>query len=947
MKSEKRTGSIDEVRLQSTKARPSLMSSSSHLSSLESIQHVSNRQLTQKYLGPKNKRQSKPLNHYKGNVSLSEADLQLSPPTFAVSKPVSNTTAPSNHVEHFPPSQPIRQSSDNYAQVEVEQDLVFDGILKRYPVTAEQMFFFTQLKPAKGEVPRNFPNTCNLFNLRVFECDAQNFEVGRLELAAKTLLSHHPILNTSFYRNEMILDADVEGFLVGNESMASRETVDLFTINNNLIRNNVDNRRQPHDDAIFALHHLPGGTNSKDSVTLACEQLNSSLSISPFRIFIAQCNGKTILVFAFFRGVADSVTATWASLNVLNLLFRGSRLEEGVTQPQPTTPKPAPSFTLDGNSSTKGPQQPRSNFYDCSFRHATMVEAKPQLLKNATSFMDRQFIEIDHGSMEVTERTAMRAALSRLHAIEETLTAQKELQSAKCSGLSMKLQKCREQRLALDTTTLQHDHDEKKEATWLWIDSITGEALEISQKMKKSVLDSLDVNSSAVNPLEGLLVKHSVSSENIAKMLDALSFESLLQLTDVREIEKREVHKKDARKILALADLIRNRLKDQVEEQSKFKYTLERRIQRLTRELDQMNMNLDVIREKMNTNELETIKISCRLNPPIIKLVVPCANVVTVPQPNRTKKLCNATSAYGFSPIRLDLDLINELKLVDDHWNLHHQISASQPASSTTPKSAAQEFDRNPLELICLSAYTVLLKHICGMDRFVIGYKTPSSHFRSINNHQQHIDNLPIPIGPFSSIVPLKVDVTKSNLTINDLYAGHVSQLDLLSKWSHLIPFEKFLAEIPNRAESSPLCGKDLNLSIQMEFFGAANLENWTQRMGLPISYLLADSAIQPWPLETDNFKASHGFELVDASVDEFDLKLVLMELPNGELAGGLVYRKEVVSEARIQKWNSRLMSVFNNIRYGSGKISVSSLIGRFYQSIWTSTPSLGNLFVE
>ena len=381
-------------------------------------------------------------------------------------------------------------------------------------------------------------------------------------------------------------------------------------------------------------------------------------------------------------------------------------------------------------------------------------------------------------------------------------------------------------------------------------------------------------------------------------------------------------------------------VKESLQEQSKVKFALERKILKLQREYETCSNSLKSSQNSLDSNDDMAIRLQHVLNPPSVEVKLKSlsieshmdrnTSILSSPPVRKSITLSsynlnsdNYKQEYGFIPFEINSSIVENLRNFRDGCRQDLKIrkanqaikkfhEESDDSSNEDGKHSSDEDDSNnlshsisnhPLDAVCLAAFGVLMKHISGTDKFLIG----------VNLSLRKDGILP---GPLTDTVPAKIDFGGKGVCFNSL-------LDNLTKSLH--NSKKIVAESPFSSAARVL-NLPNNFPVLFEFINYNETKKW-KNSGLTSKDILA--------METSSIKVIH--EDMEVRVDRLwsradyqshDIKLVLVEEAE-EIVGGIYYNKNVYDEEKVSKWVSKYITTLEGIEFGARKVVISNLISR------------------
>jgi hypothetical protein len=227
-----------------------------------------------------------------------------------------------------------------------------------------------------------------------------------------------------------------------------------------------------------------------------------------------------------------------------------------------------------------------------------------------------------------------------------------------------------------------------------------------------------------------------------------------------------------------------------------------------------------------------------------------------------------------------------------------------------------------------------------GHSKFAIGY-----HRRLSTD----------PLGPTAAVVPLKIDMSKKDLTLGDMCAQLSRSLTLQWEKSNDIslPLTALREEITRQINSIsvPMSNIIEQITASQVSLTSSSDENICAPLFFPIQFEFwpRDQVIrlqkQGFDVERWATGQTAGFQWSVNQEENFDLKLIVVEAADAKdsITMGIWYKRNIVEFERVVRWADRLLSILVNLDYSNHKLTLSHIVGRFYQRVFTksSTNSL------
>ncbi|KAJ3106812.1 hypothetical protein HDU97_005519 [Phlyctochytrium planicorne] len=767
---------------------------------------------------------------------------------------------------------------------------------QKYPVTPHQLHVYQTLYLDEEELEgssQNHPYNGPPFYVTQSYKVHTNLVIKDLSLAITKICSSYKVLCTRFWRNEKIVDADVEGLFDNSEwdqmdasrylsVVATDEYPDLMA-------------SKPSTLAAFIRHHVDG-----------LDRLEQ-----PFHILLireADLPGRkptNVIVFVAATTVCDENSLAFVAKEILSLYFECARYRVA-------NDSDFQIYSVIGSHTAK---EEADDFVDFAY---AVSNSRPAHL-----FWRDICIETVQDMIEGNERDEIENKLRKMTVDVENLRTQVQSVSKRKNELDVELSALKEQRRQMEV--------EAYEGAETYKDLATGEVIEISKTAKSALIRTVLGEEAVTDNISALLAKHDCNEE-IQRHIGHMTLEAFSQISE-DQLTLYGMLTKDRRKILALSEYVRNRIKESLQEQTKVKYSLERKIMKLQRELDICNTNVKTSQNSLDANDDMCIRLKLLLNPPNVEVKMFALSFegqwkTEDPQ----KELYSLHNFYGFQPLDVDSNVLKNIRAFRDRCRQTHkqrlinlrknslhiasgefsEVSSTEESNSPSDtEDSAIQFAASAIssDSVCLAAFQVMLKHIMGADKYLLGVKTSIRKGGAL-------------VGPLSDVMPMRVDLAKKGITFNSL----------------LVSVIKSLRELKKQGSSSPYIvtakkqGLPERFPVQFEFVTDRESQQWKYAGVNPQEFLPRQQIIpfdagleQPVPVEKL------------WSVDEqcgFDVKLVLIE-ESERISGGMVYRRDRFDEDKIAKWVGKYQTTLEGIEVGSRDVSISNLISRYYSIVF------------
>ncbi|KAI9003172.1 hypothetical protein BC832DRAFT_593252 [Gaertneriomyces semiglobifer] len=710
----------------------------------------------------------------------------------------------------------------------------------QYPVTPYQLAIYTKVCPTRDELESSTASIYSGPPLYIhLRRSLSNIDIPIFAKAVKTVVCAYRVLRTRLYRNENIVDADVEGLLdtrSGNE--IPNEEILEFT--------------------------------SDESQWM--EKLE--------KLFVVKIDASGV-EFVIATVVADELSCLFIAKEILGLYAQCHGLQASG----------ASSSAVDEFIDAYRPKE-QHDFI--RFAHNSEMTGRNE---QAHAFFRAQCIEVVRDTVDEHERKTLEAQLEKTQ--RERDAAQRRVESLRKRRIELEedVQTWRQQR-----KNMEADNNDGEEVM-TYLDAGSGEVIRVSKEVQAVLVRS--ILGDADGTVQTLLDKHEVPRDVQGRIgaedlsLDTFAGMTEAQVTDIGLLSK------DRRKILALIEYVRNRIRECIQEQSRLKLMLERRIAKANRDLEGTDTSLREAQAELYSKDDMCIRLDAILKPTSVERRI---NPLII-EPTAVES--SSPSGFDFIPINISPQVVHTLRGFQKGWSNQRRrrgMASSSSGLSTASSSSAEVDADDPIwgsrtsarissvKPTCLAALAVVLKHITGIDQYLIGV---------VNSFRRN----GVLVGPLTDTIPLKVDFTrKGHHTFNALLGSVNKSLKSLRRFG--------------QSYASTSLQSELQLStipIQFEFHSFQESEAWAR------ADISADDLVRsPEKMHMSN------------PTNAPDLALVLVETRTS-LIGGFRYNKSRYDVESMRKWTAKYEATLEGVDIGR-EISIASMISRFYQAIWQPT---------
>ncbi|KAI9094937.1 hypothetical protein DFS34DRAFT_651722 [Phlyctochytrium arcticum] len=795
---------------------------------------------------------------------------------------------------------------DDDDSIEDEEEDVYTET--QYPVTPYQLDIYSKLCPTQDDIDSS---TQSLYSGPPFFI-SQSYRL-RVPVEEKTfvqcvkrVVNFHVVLRTRFYRNEKIVDADVEGQLDRREwsEIPDDELVQFIDVDSDPGLTVVNGKT--------LTKYTQGWMASRDKL----DKTWMALVFNDSPLAARSASRGSSIVFVTSSAVSDEMSFCWICQEVLDVYGKCQNLRS----------KGSSNADIDALISSVRPKE----YYDF-VAFAYDMESKPS--RHAVTYWKSQCIETVQEVVDPVEKADIQTQLARMEKEQVGLRAQLETLKRRKADAEVDLHSLREQRKQMEGT------DQIGDEVTIYQDPLTGEIIRISPAAKIALYKTVfgDEADTPEGTIVGLLEKHEVPIE-VQRKINAttLTVETFAAVTEA-QLHDTNLLTKDRRKILALAEYVRNRIKECLQELNKVKFTLERRIAKSARDFESVSEGLKNAQDALDGNDDMCIRLTTILRPPYVEMKIPplCLDQHAMEGCTDPDDIKDYTTKYGFAPIKVSAEVLQNLRLFHDGQRATARQRRLRPQSSTTSDSGisteessadsedvhnqfgAREHRRRLSSAIavCLAAYAVLLKHIAGSDKYLIGL---TQSFRRNG----------LVVGPVTDVLPIKFDLTRKGMTFNTLYGLTSRSLKEIRRYGPSCPLTSIQGHL----------GIARTLPVQFEYISYREHQTWLDK-GLSEDDLLLRTGQHHSQKDVGSACLGTERRWFRNEVNDCDIKLVLVETA-GELIGGFRYRQNKFDAEHVSKWANKYAAILEDIDAGPRQIAITSIISRFYQTLWQSNPA-------
>ncbi|KAI8897117.1 hypothetical protein BC833DRAFT_61906 [Globomyces pollinis-pini] len=738
---------------------------------------------------------------------------------------------------------------------------ILPNFKRSYHATPYQLEICTRLLPAADEQDNLPTQSSSDYIISQAYVLSQSLLLLNVQNIINKLCYEYPILTTTVYRNPKIIDADIECYLEYTpwEDIPKERFTEVIK--------------------------LEDSKNAEKAIWETAQEWITKRKIDEtFKLLIIECpaTSQSYFIFSASLIIMDEISLLWLSKKFFSLYdasVQGSDLSNYNCEEQDT-------------------------FEDLTYNTVR--------LKSDISFWRDQCIQVSQDSINFEEKKTLEVQLRMLE--KERVTLKTALQSAtkQRAEYEKSLTNLRKQRLAID------QDNTGKGAKSSFTDPTTGEVCIISKTTKDALIKTVLGDEAVGENVIPLLAKHDVSKEIQRKINAAsLNLENFAAITEMT-IDNLYLENRDHRKILALIDYVRNRIKECIQEQGKVKFVLEREIAKSSRGFEASSNKVKISRDNLEANEDLAFRLNNILHPPYIENIIECLSLKNLYDTFTDPTTVNL-NRWGFQSFNISGEMLDNLRKFRSDWTLNIRNKkrlakkkafldqSSDNDSLLEDDNDEDEKDKNQRRLlehsvdaVCLAAFGVLMKHISGINQFTIGvncsFRTPG-----------------LILGPLTDILPVKIDLTKKGISFTALFASLYKVFKQIRRHGPGCPFGYISKTLKIPAE----------FPIQFEFISLAEKRDW-QALGFSVADLI--SPHERTALHFANLKAERVWTTNQQT--NYDMKFIMVECED-TIECGVRYRSDRFEQEKILKWITKYQSTLEGIDCSRRKISVSSMISR------------------
>ncbi|RKP19258.1 hypothetical protein ROZALSC1DRAFT_29122 [Rozella allomycis CSF55] len=756
------------------------------------------------------------------------------------------------------------------------------GPYLKYPLSVFQQYFFAKQKSLE-DFSKFYVHQGHVLNTK-------SVNIEKIEKICQVIVLCIPILRTEF-SNVSVDDVDVQPQVVKSTIFEKvvRTTLwrDELPVELDEFKNIVqqvvefDEEKSTSRDELNETF-VTAEMFYKKTDKFVCK---SNPSIELFKVFVypiddqANCE-KYLMSVVLSSLIADQRSCSWLSQTIVGLVEHFRDKEE-------------PSFhdlineikSRIGNGGT-------------ALEYFKDEESKVKPLSVAIAFW--RSVLVDSLKDNIADLAYVKISLKNLEKKFDNLKHLRDAAQKRMNQLQHSLKECIEQRKKFDIFTMDLISEEEID------DKYRIELMKVMLKEEYGNENLIDV-----------LIGQGISRDVIAIL--RLNEDSLLAFSQIKEENLTvKMLTKEKKKLLAIAAFLRNRFRICLEEQSRIKFEVERKISKLKRELSKISDSYSKLQHDLEITEDTIIKYNNLMNPPLLDFEIPEARFdYTGNMANNFRNLNSDWSLTDLTtsirkthewlsfPIRHKIG--SEIRRFVKDWFIVKGIQDKHKDS--TKKSMEDIFINsgeqvNLFETCLINSFGILIRHIIGNEKFLIGVEKRSPPTATL-------------VGPFTSVIPVKIDFSDRDITFHESFSEIFSQLKRGS-FHHFYPLDVLRKEL----------AMNLDLNIRFSYVSPSDCEVWKLQGKSPEEMISVLSASHVWTFDSSN---------------DYDMKLTIFDNIEN-LTAILQYRKDVISDKDVSRWVDKFLSILESIESSHKKLKVTSVVSRFYHTAFTSHPDLKSI---
>lgn len=709
-------------------------------------------------------------------------------------------------------------------------------------------------------------------------------DLSKLKSVVTSMFTNLEVLRSYLFRNDRIIDADVEGFIEHSSKVKAENVIHRLESTRGTSAGAGSGGGGGDAELLTAeefAQHVQAWLDEKGAMRPTFEVLYMDNKVSfpdgPEASYIALVASSV---------VADDHTVTAVSKYMMSLYL------EQTTK--------SPNLLEDGHMSL-----------------ANFAGTKRVLLSNnsrkakSLDFYKSQCIEVHRHSVSDSEKDNIETKIEKLK-IEKERTRELISNSKKAKAeMEGQLDQMRQQRIDLEMDAAAPQTS--------FVDPFTFETIYIPLSYRQSLLYDLLGDSLYGENIGSYLELHGIT-EGSRQIVASSQINTMEEFCALIESKISSVQPKEIRKVMKLSENLRNRVREALQDHKALKFTLERKIAKLERELKQTTSKLHTLQKQFESADDYQIQLELLLNPK------DKSDKVSAIRVDRSLFESDASNYYEFYDhilFTVNDDVLKQLRQFQDYLCslegktalekssvFDEDVASSRPASGATGTAAAAATATNSpgpnVSAVCLATFGVILKHISGFDKFLVGVK------------QDYRDNTIL--GNLSDTLPIKLDYSAVDKSFNSI---------VLELWSAMKESKTCGLSCPSLHVKEALGVKEFPVCFEMVSDHTLGLFS---EFGVDADDLLHRGVIN------DKLQRLWSYN----EMNQYEIKLKIVDCGN-QLKCIFSYKKDLYDYEKACRWVDKFESALWQIEYGSRKLTPNNMISRLYNAVWQSS-SANNL---
>ncbi|KAI9189610.1 hypothetical protein H9P43_001043 [Blastocladiella emersonii ATCC 22665] len=852
-----------------------------------------------------------------------------------------------------------------------------------YPPTFHQQYLYSCQFPAADENHPNPTGRALPVHIAAFRITSPTIHMELLASSLGRAARAHRIFHSALDRNSRIVDADVDACVqVPPPLQAAGAVASAAAITRNDPQVRVLPTGLDPDDALVIVQDAASGMSSSGGparaqigqgwrVFLHSQQPGETRVYAVVSPLIGDARSADLLVALGWRTYTMAVTrgfaaASWAAIPPTAITGMSEAKRWACEREFPVVcARPSMDFVDFAEDEAAA----LSTSSGAAKRDAAIVGFKAQVFESRQEYVDlsrKAHLEKEMARLEGERRAKERqiqSIITRIAGLEMDLSQVEAAHAKLAAAASVAAASGK-------VTVIRDDH---------------GGVLEMTEEVRETVYRSILSDGGSGVPVAGLrgLLDRQGVDPTVSVKLEALAIEVFAELTESEVMQAYGIVGREKRKVLALIEHVRNRIKDGIQEHAKLKYDLEKKTLRLRREVTTQRALLKSSMADVDRLAHVHLQYKNLVHPPLVFTLTPSACLDARLGDGRTP-YSSMTDLWASVPLPLSLPFTPRRGIV--------QALARYAREYCREKGDDDDDDKTGHVLLAM--FAILVKHVTGMDVFVIGYRVSLRHARVAKG---------VAVGPGLTVtVPLRMDLRDLACPLHVFVARVAKEARAADERAQYVSDEALYAQIDRdvaekqdarELDGDWVQGNAYRPMVVFEYVSHAHAK-FLAGHGVgpavlleqdPLDALIPPSALQqpsPQPAiqavgqgdnaasstdgaasdgsaapdaatasspttpapavpEPSNIMSAGDPHLVkewssstDYSYPDLDLTAVEVSPHSDALACRLAYRRGVAPRVA-ERWMDKLEFLLEGVDVAQRQVTISSLISRFYHSVW------------